>query len=72
MTNPFEVENADFLLLANAESQYSIWPAFRDPLCGWSTAGPTGAKQVCLNWIQIHWIDMRPKSLTEATTVSKR
>ena len=72
MTNPFEAENAEFLVLVNAEGQHSIWPTFRDPPRGWSTVGPRGAKQVCLNWIETHWFDMRPKSLTEATTASKR
>ena len=72
MTNPFEAANAEFLVLVNAEGQYSIWPTFRDPPRGWSTVGPRGAKQICLNWIELHWVDMRPKSLTEATTVSKQ
>ncbi len=30
MTNPFEDENAQFLVLRNAEHQYSLWPTFTD------------------------------------------
>lgn len=70
MANPFEVDNAEYLVLVNAENQYSLWPGFREIPGGWNAVGPTGAKQVCLDWIEVHWLDMRPKSLTEATTVS--
>lgn len=72
MANPFEVENAEFLVLINAEGQYSIWPSFREIPRGWSAVGPTGGRQVCLDWIEVHWGDMRPTSLAETTTVSKR
>jgi MbtH protein len=72
MTNPFETEMGEFLVLVNTEGQYSIWPTFRDPPLGWSIVGPRGAKQICLNWIELHWVDMRPKSLSETTMVSKQ
>jgi MbtH protein len=63
MTNPFEAETGHFLVLVNAEGQYSIWPAFREVPKGWSGAGCAGARQVCLDWIEAHWTDMRPNSL---------
>jgi len=63
MTNPFENENGDFLVLINDEGQYSLWPAFVDVPPGWRITGPNGKRQECLAWIERHWTDMRPLSL---------
>lgn len=64
MANPFEGEDEHYLVLVNAEGQYSLWPAFRDVPLGWTAVGTSGARQHCLDWIQAHWTDMRPKSLS--------
>jgi MbtH protein len=66
MTNPFEDDKSEFLVLVNAEEQYSLWPAFKEIPAGWSATGPRGSRQVCLDWIEKNWTDMRPKSLREA------
>jgi MbtH protein len=63
MTNPFEDENADFLVLINEEGQYSLWPAFIEIPNGWQTTGPRGERKACLAWIEQNWTDMRPLSL---------
>lgn len=65
MTNPFEDENGEFLVLINDERQYSLWPTFRDIPAGWTAVGPRGARQDCLSYIEEHWTDMRPKSLVD-------
>jgi uncharacterized protein YbdZ (MbtH family) len=66
MTNPFEDENAEYLVLVNDEEQYSLWPAFLDIPAGWTARGPQGKRHECLDWIEQSWTDMRPKSLREA------
>jgi uncharacterized protein YbdZ (MbtH family) len=66
MTNPFESEDADYLVLVNQEEQYSLWPAFREVPNGWTITGPRGKRQECLDWIEKNWTDMRPKSLRDA------
>ncbi|MBD9358042.1 MbtH family protein [Methylomonas albis] len=66
MTNPFEDNEADYLVLINDEGQHSLWPAFREIPKGWKTIGPQGQRQICLDWIETHWTDMRPKSLIDA------
>jgi MbtH protein len=71
MASAFEAENSSFLVLVNAEGQYSIWPAFRDVPHGWNAVGPSGERQVCLDWIEKNWTDMRPKSLVESAPTSK-
>jgi uncharacterized protein YbdZ (MbtH family) len=70
MANPFDEETGEFLVLVNAEGQYSLWPAFRELPRGWAAVGPSGARGACLDWIETHWTDMRPKSLFEETSVS--
>lgn len=66
MTNPFEDDNAEYLVLINDENQHSLWPAWREIPAGWSAVGPKGKRQECLDWIEANWTDMRPKSLIEA------
>jgi MbtH protein len=63
MTNPFEDENNEYLVLRNEEHQYSLWPSFRDIPRGWLAVGPRGERQKCLDWINENWVDMRPRSL---------
>ena len=63
MTNPFEDEEAEYLVLVNDEGQYSLWPAFLDIPLGWTATGPRGLRHVCLAWIRENWTDMRPLSL---------
>ena len=66
MTNPFENENGEFMVLVNHEGQYSLWPTFKEVPAGWSAVGPRGKKKECLDWVEANWTDMRPKSLIEA------
>jgi len=63
MTNPFEDEDGEYLVLVNDEGQYSLWPAFITVPAGWTTVGPRGARAACLTYIEEVWTDMRPKSL---------
>lgn len=66
MTNPFDDEAAQFLVLVNDEGQHSLWPVFADVPAGWTRVfGPDG-KPECLAYVEEHWTDMRPKSLIEA------
>ncbi|QWF84039.1 MbtH family protein [Amycolatopsis sp. CA-230715] len=66
MTNPFETADAAFVVLVNAENQHSIWPDFVEVPHGWETVYGPDARQVCLDYIEEHWTDMRPQSLIDA------
>jgi len=66
MTNPFEDDKSEYVVVINKEEQYSLWPAFKEIPSGWSATGTRGSRQVCLEWIEQVWTDMRPKSLREA------
>jgi len=66
MTNPFEDEDGEYLVLVNDEGQHSLWPSFREVPQGWDAIGPRGKRAECLQWIEDHWTDMRPRSLVRA------
>jgi uncharacterized protein YbdZ (MbtH family) len=66
MTNPFDDEDGEFLVLVNDEEQYSLWRSFREIPDGWTATGPSGSRADCLAWIDERWTDLRPKSLREA------
>ena len=63
MTNTFDHEEGEFLVLVNDEGQHSMWPAQFDVPAGWRTIGPRGKRQTCMAWIDENWTDMRPLSL---------
>ena len=68
MSNPFENEEAEYLVLMNDEGQCSLWPGTREIPSGWTAVGPRGKRQDCLDWVDANWTDMRPKSLAAAQT----
>jgi len=65
MANPFDDEDGEFCVLVNDEGQYSLWPTFKEVPAGWTTVGPRGRRQECLDYIEVTWTDMRPRSLVE-------
>ncbi|MFH8442211.1 MbtH family protein [Streptomyces sp. NPDC018026] len=52
-----------FLVVRNAEEQYSIWPEGREVPDGWTAIGDPRPKDECLSHIAEVWTDMRPASL---------
>jgi MbtH protein len=72
MTNPFEYEAGDYLVLVNNEGQHSLWPEFVDVPTGWTTAHGPDTRRACLDYVETHWTDMRPKSLIEAVNTECR
>ncbi len=55
-----------YLVVANDEEQYSIWPADRELPLGWYGQDVTGTEQECLDHIEKVWTDLRPLSLRRA------
>ena len=53
----------DHYVVVNDEEQYSIWPADRPLPAGWRSIGEPQPKDACLDYIEVHWTDMRPLSL---------
>jgi MbtH protein len=65
-TNPFEDEEARYLVLINDEGQHSLWPVFADVPEGWEVIFGEDGRQECLDFIEKNWTDMRPNSLIRA------
>jgi MbtH protein len=65
MTNPFENNDASYLVLVNDEGQHSLWPVAIEVPAGWSTTFGEDSRQACLDYIERTWTDMRPRSLVE-------
>jgi MbtH protein len=66
VSNPFEDRDGSYLVLVNAERQYSLWPVAVAVPAGWTVAyGPDG-RDASLSWIDRTWTDMRPASLAVA------
>jgi len=60
MPNPFDDTDGTFLVLVNHLQQHSLWPAAIAVPEGWTrVAGPAG-RQVCLDYVETHWTDIRP------------
>lgn len=64
MTNPFEDDDRDYLVLVNDENQHSLWPADIDVPAGWSVAHGPASRADCLAHVEATWTDLRPASLT--------
>ena len=67
MTNPFDDHEGVFYVLVNEEGQHSLWPRFAPVPAGWEIVHGEDSRGACLEYIETHWTDMRPKSLIEAT-----
>lgn len=64
MTNPFDAQESNLVVLVNIEGQHSLWPAFAAVPAGWTVAyGPAG-RDACLAHVRTHWSDLLPLSLT--------
>lgn len=63
MTNPFDDESADFLVLRNAEDQHCLWPVFAEVPQGWAVVLERGRREEALAFVRDHWTDLRPASL---------
>jgi len=68
--NEDEVE-INYIVVANHEEQYSIWPDYKEIPKGWRSVGKSGPKGECMNYIKEVWVDMRPLSLRQAMEKSE-
>ncbi|MFC5212319.1 MbtH family protein [Streptomyces coerulescens] len=59
-TNPFEDENGTYLVLTNAQGQYSLWPDGIAVPDGWDVALTASSRAECLAFVEERWTDIRP------------
>ena len=65
-TNPFENNDHTYFVLVNDEGQHSLWPAFATIPDDWQAVFGEQSRQSCLDYVEEHWVDMRPTSLIKA------
>ncbi|MGW0985780.1 MbtH family protein [Streptomyces sp. NPDC002486] len=65
-TNPFDDKEGRFLVLVNDEDQHSLWPSFAEVPGGWKIAFAENTREACLEYVETHWTDLRPRSLATA------
>ena len=58
-------DDIDYVALVNEEGQHCLWPELKPAPAGWKVAGAIGTRAEVLEWIQAHWLDLRPVSLRE-------
>ena len=71
-TNPFDDDNGSFYVLVNDEEQHSLWPGFADIPAGWRVVHGEADRPACLDYIENHWTDIRPKSLRDRLAEDRR
>ncbi|MFJ6480532.1 MULTISPECIES: MbtH family protein [unclassified Streptomyces] len=64
-SNPFDDADGRFYVLANEEEQHSLWPSFAEVPAGWRIIFGEESRQRCLEHVEEHWTDLRPKSLRD-------
>lgn len=64
--NGYTIDGDVFKVLINEEEQYSIWPERKEAPAGWKEVGVVGTKAEVTEYIDTHWVDMRPASLRKA------
>jgi MbtH protein len=52
-----------YVVVANEDGQYSIWPKHNKLPGGWRAVGKEGPREQCLQYIELVWTDMRPAGL---------
>jgi MbtH protein len=71
-SNPFDDENGRFYVVVNDEDQHSLWPTFADVPAGWRTVFGEAARTECLQYVEQHWTDLRPRSLQVAMAAAEK
>jgi MbtH protein len=58
-----EEDTRVYIVLINAEEQYSLWPKEKKIPPGWQSVDKEGSKSDCMSYVDTVWTDMRPLSL---------
>jgi len=60
--NPFADPEGRFVVLANDQDQYSLWPSRRKVPAGWKIVHAENSREACLDYVESNWTDLRPLS----------
>jgi len=56
---------SSYKVLVNRDKLYAIWPEDRETPKGWKDIGQRGSRDLCLNYIEEVWTDMRPLTIRQ-------
>ena len=59
-----------YRVIISQDEQYSVWPADREPRCGWKDAGKTGTHRECIDYIKSVWSIFRSPALMQPSAGS--
>ncbi|HEX4062759.1 MAG TPA: MbtH family protein [Streptosporangiaceae bacterium] len=62
MIDPFEIDDASYLVLVNDLGQHSLWPEAIDVPAGWRTVMRSSRRQDCLDYVAANWADITPRT----------
>jgi uncharacterized protein YbdZ (MbtH family) len=61
MTNPFDTPDGTFSVLVDDEGRHSLWPSFAGVPAGWTVVHGPATRDACVEYVNTHWTDMRPR-----------
>ncbi|ROL74161.1 MbtH family NRPS accessory protein [Pseudomonas vranovensis] len=61
MSSPFDNPQGQFQVLRNHLHQHSLWPAYLACPPGWQAVYGPQHKTLCLDYVEQHWRDLRPR-----------
>jgi uncharacterized protein YbdZ (MbtH family) len=65
-----ENDTSEYVVLINAEEQYSLWLSDVRVPEGWTRVSGPAPKAECVAYVDRVWTDMRPRSLRERDRVA--
>ena len=69
--NPFDDPEGTFCVLVNDEEQHSLWPSALAVPAGWTVVHGPDTRQACLDHVETHWTDLRPRSARQDTPIDR-
>ena len=55
MSNPFDDDEGQFLVLTNPRGDHSLWPTFAAVPQGWTQVMGPDSRPACLEYIEANW-----------------
>lgn len=61
--NPFDDPDGQYSVVVNDEGQHALWPQIGPAPAGWTVAHGPATRDSCIDYVNVNWTDMRPRSL---------
>ena len=58
----------EWAVAQNGRGQFALWPAGRGFPAGWEECSCVGTREVCVNFVERAWTDMRPHAARPSLT----